>query len=56
MATKQIVRAALGAGGARTADARVPEIAGELFATEDLKAAVRSFLDNGPGNATFEGR
>jgi enoyl-CoA hydratase/carnithine racemase len=56
VATKQIVRAALGEGGAHAADARVPEIAGGLFATEDLKGAVRSFLENGPGHATFEGR
>ena len=27
-----------------------------LFASEDLQAAVRSFLDQGPGRATFEGR
>jgi hypothetical protein len=50
------VRAALDEGGARAADARVPEIAGELFATEDLKRAVRTFLEQGPGHATFEGR
>ena len=29
---------------------------GSLFETEDLKNAVRSFLADGPGNATFEGR
>jgi hypothetical protein len=34
----------------------VPEIAGGLFATDDLKAAVRSFLEHGPGKATYEGR
>lgn len=55
-ATKQIVRACLDLGGAHGADSRVPEIAGDLFATEDLKAAVRSFLDRGPGHATFNGR
>ncbi len=55
-ATKEIVRAALLGGGARAADARVPEVAGALFATEDLRGAVRSFLEHGPGNATFEGR
>lgn len=27
-----------------------------LFATEDQKAGMRSFLDNGPGKALFEGR
>ena len=55
-ATKAIVRAALDEGGAHGADRRVPELAGELFATEDLKGAVRSFLQNGPGHASYEGR
>jgi enoyl-CoA hydratase len=54
-ATKAIVRAEV-EGGARDADARVPELAGDLFATEDLKGAVRSFLEQGPGHATYEGR
>jgi enoyl-CoA hydratase/carnithine racemase len=55
-ATKAIVRAALDSGGAHGADQRVPELAGDLFATEDLKGAVRSFLERGPGHATYEGR
>jgi enoyl-CoA hydratase len=55
-ATKAIVRAALEEGGARGADRRVPELAGELFATEDLRGAVRSFLERGPGHARYEGR
>jgi enoyl-CoA hydratase len=55
-ATKAIVRAFLQEGGARGADRRVPEIAGALFATEDLQGAVRSFLQNGPGHATYRGR
>ncbi len=56
-ATKAIVRAALeNGGGARAADARVPELAGALFETEDLRRAVRSFLERGPGHATYEGR
>ncbi len=55
-ATKAIVRAALEEGGARGADRRVPELAGALFDTEDLKGAVRSFLERGPGHATYEGR
>jgi enoyl-CoA hydratase len=55
-ATKAIVRAYLEAGGARGADEQVPRLAGDLFATEDLKRAVRSFLENGPGHATYEGR
>lgn len=55
-ATKGIVRACLDNGGARGADQRVPQLAGDLFATEDLKHAVRSFLEHGPGHATYEGR
>jgi enoyl-CoA hydratase len=53
-ATKAIVRAQV-QGGARAADERVPELAGDLFATEDLRGAVRSFLENGPGHATYAG-
>jgi enoyl-CoA hydratase len=55
-ATKAIVRASLDSGGAHGADARVPQLAGDLFATEDLKRAVRSFLEHGPGHASYEGR
>ena len=54
-ATKRLVRAYLD-GGVAAADAAVPEIAGPLFETEDLGNAVRSFLDEGPGKATFEGK
>jgi len=54
-ATKAIVRAQK-EGGARRADAIVPEEAGNLFGTQDLKQAVQTFLEQGPGNATFEGR
>ncbi len=54
-ATKAIVRAQK-EGGARAADAIVPEQAGGLFGTEDLKNAVQSFLERGPGKATYEGR
>ena len=54
-ATKRLVRAYLD-GGIAAADATVPEIAGPLFDSEDLKNAVRSFLDDGPGKATFEGK
>jgi enoyl-CoA hydratase/carnithine racemase len=53
-ATKRLVRAAL-EGGAPAADAIVPEVAGSLFDTNDLKNAVRSFLEHGPGKATFNG-
>jgi enoyl-CoA hydratase len=54
-ATKRLVRAQVD-GGTRAADAIVAETSGPLFATEDLKNAVRSFLDVGPGQATYEGR
>jgi enoyl-CoA hydratase/carnithine racemase len=55
-ATKAIVAAVREDGAARAADARVPVLAGELFATEDLRGAVRSFLEEGPGKATYAGR
>ena len=54
-ATKRMVRAYL-QHGVRGADDRVGEIAAPLFATEDLQNAVRSFLEEGPGKATFQGR
>ena len=54
-ATKRIVRAYL-EGGVERADEVTPDVAGGLFETEDLQNAVRSFLDDGPGKATFEGR
>jgi enoyl-CoA hydratase/carnithine racemase len=54
-ATKRIVRAAL-EGGVAQADRITPEVSGPLFDTHDLKGAVRSFLEQGPGKATFEGR
>ncbi|QEC49920.1 enoyl-CoA hydratase/isomerase family protein [Baekduia soli] len=42
--------------GVRAADAIVGEVSGALFDTEDLRNAVRSFLTDGPGQATYEGR
>jgi enoyl-CoA hydratase/carnithine racemase len=54
-ATKNIIRAQK-EGGARGADEIVPAEAGALFGTEDLQNAVRSFLQDGPGKATYEGR
>lgn len=54
-ATKQIVRTQL-AGGTRAADEATPLISGALFATDDLKNAVASFLKDGPGKATYTGR
>jgi enoyl-CoA hydratase len=43
-------------GGVEEADRVTAEAAGGLFQTEDLQRAVRSFLEEGPGKATFEGR
>jgi len=54
-ATKQIVRAQL-EQGTGAADAIVPDVSGPLFATEDLRNAVDSFLRDGPGRATYSGR
>jgi len=54
-ATKAIVGAQK-ESGARAADALVPELSGALFDTEDLRNAVRSFLTDGPGKATYHGR
>jgi enoyl-CoA hydratase/carnithine racemase len=53
--TKRLIRAA-GEGGARAADALVPEHAGALFDTEDARAAIASFLEHGPGKASYTGR
>jgi enoyl-CoA hydratase/carnithine racemase len=53
--TKRIVRA-FSEGGVDAADAVTPEVFSGLFASEDLKAAVATFIEKGPGNATFEGR
>ena len=54
-ATKRIVRAFL-EHGVRGADERTGEIGAPLFGSEDLRAAVRTFLEEGPGKATFRGR
>ncbi len=54
-ATKAIVRGYLDGGVAR-ADEITAEVAGALFDTEDLRGAVASFLEDGPGKATFEGK
>lgn len=44
-------------GGIPAADEAVRSAAGELFATEDLQNAVRTFLEHGgPGHAEFHGR
>lgn len=54
-ATKRVVRAFL-EHGVRGADERMADIAAPLFASDDLKRAVESFLEQGPGKAGFEGR
>ena len=54
-ATKQIIEA-WRSGGVAHADAVTPKVSGELFATADLQGAVRSFLEVGPGKASYTGR
>jgi enoyl-CoA hydratase len=54
-ATKAIV-AAWRSGGVGHADSVTPAESGALFETADLRGAVRSFLDVGPGHATYNGR
>jgi enoyl-CoA hydratase len=54
--TKHILRR-FREGGIPAADEAVRTESAELFATEDLQNAVRTFLEKGgPGHATFEGR
>jgi enoyl-CoA hydratase/carnithine racemase len=53
--TKRIVRAYL-QGGVDEADRVTGDVFASLFATEDLQGAVKSFLDEGPGKARFQGR
>jgi enoyl-CoA hydratase/carnithine racemase len=54
-ATKAVVRAQAD-GGTRGADARTAALTSHLFETEDARGAVRTFLAEGPGRATFSGR
>lgn len=54
-ATKEILRA-WARDGVEGANAVTPMLAGDLWATEDLRGGVRSFLADGPGRATFCGR
>jgi len=54
-ATKRIVRAYC-EGGVNAADDITADQFAALFATTDLRNAVKSFLEDGPGNATFEGK
>ena len=54
--TKHILRR-FREGGMPAADEAVRTEAADLFASEDLQNAVRTFLEHGgPGHATFEGR
>lgn len=54
--TKRILRR-FREGGIPAADEAVRTEAGDLFATEDLQGAVRTFLEHGgPGHAEFHGR
>jgi enoyl-CoA hydratase len=55
VATKRIVRAQAD-HGTRGADERTAELTSHLFETEDARGAIASFLEQGPGKATFEGR
>ncbi|MGB7361989.1 MAG: enoyl-CoA hydratase/isomerase family protein [Rhodococcus sp. (in: high G+C Gram-positive bacteria)] len=54
-ATKDII-GAWRSGGVRHADSITSAVSGALFETADLQGAVRSFLDVGPGKATYTGR
>jgi enoyl-CoA hydratase len=54
-ATKEII-AAWRSGGVHHADAVTPDVSGALFDTDDLQRAVISFLEVGPGKATYTGR
>jgi enoyl-CoA hydratase/carnithine racemase len=54
-ATKQVIRDYV-QGGIEMANDRVAAVAGELFDTEDLRGAVATFLEHGPGHAKFSGR
>jgi enoyl-CoA hydratase/carnithine racemase len=54
-ATKRLVTTAV-RDGVRAADELTPSLSGALFATDDLRGAVRSFLVDGPGQARYTGR
>jgi enoyl-CoA hydratase/carnithine racemase len=53
--TKRLVATAV-RDGVRAADDITPPVSGALFGTADLRGAVASFLRDGPGRATFDGR
>ena len=54
-ATKRVVRAQAD-HGTRGADERTAELTSHLFETDDSRGAVQSFLQHGPGKATFTGK
>jgi enoyl-CoA hydratase len=54
-ATKTIV-SAWRSGGVAHADSITPDVSGALFDTADLRSAVTSFLETGPGHASYFGR
>ncbi|WP_448638404.1 enoyl-CoA hydratase/isomerase family protein [Geodermatophilus sp. URMC 63] len=53
-ATKRLVTTAV-RSGVRAADEITPQVSGPLFSTADLRGAVASFLEDGPGRATYTG-
>lgn len=53
-ATKKIIDL-VSEHGPEVADRETPGIAARLFTTSDLQNAVRSFLENGPGEVDFKG-
>jgi len=55
LATKRIVRAQAD-HGTRGADERTGAFTSHLFETEDARGAIASFLEHGPGKASFQGR
>ena len=54
-ATKAVVRAQAD-HGTRGSDERTAALTSHLFETEDCRSAVQSFLQGGPGKATFTGK
>ena len=54
-ATKRVVRAQADLG-TRGADERTAALTSHLFDTQDSRDAVQSFLQQGPGKATFTGK
>jgi len=54
-ATKAVVKAQSDHGVAG-ADARIPDLTSHLFDTHDAREAIATFLEAGPGKATFTGK